>query len=336
MKAYAAYYNNKIRMDSSSGGIFSLLAFQFDVVYGVAMTEDCYGCEFVQMKGDIAPIRGSKYFQAKVGDAFKKVKTDILSEKSVLFSGTGCQINGLKHFLGKEYENLMCVDVICHGVPSPKLWREYVAYQESKYGKLANVNFRCKDDSWTDFGMKENQLYISKDKDTFMRMFLRNYCLRPACYECHAKYYKKSDITIGDFWGIENVAPEMNDGMGISLIITRTEKGQILFDKIKTELEWKEVYYEDGVKNNPAEYTSAIHPKERETFFDDLSSISFEEMERKYATDRKAFFPKRVFRKLKNLKKEFFNSFLGGGNEGKQRNNADYGVLFTFYKEEKR
>lgn len=80
--------------------------------------------------------------------------------------------------------------MICHGVPSPKLWREYAQYQESKHGKLEKVNFRCKDNGWVDFGMKENQLFISKDQDSFMRMFLRNYCLRPACYECHAKFYK--------------------------------------------------------------------------------------------------------------------------------------------------
>lgn len=311
MKTYAVYYDNKIRKDSSSGGIFSLLAQQFDVVYGVAMTEDCYGAEFVRVENDdIAPLRGSKYFQAKVGDTFKQVKRDLEEGRHVLFSGTGCQINGLHMFLQKNYGNLFSLDVICHGTPSPKLWREYAKYQESKHGKLENVNFRCKDDSWVDFGMKENQLYISKDKDSFMRMFLRDYCLRPACYECHAKYYKNSDMTIADFWGIESVAPEMNDGMGTSLVITRTDKGQILFDQIKKELHWKEVSYEDGVRSNPAEYTSAIRPKERDTFFNDLSSLPFEEMEKKYAADMKAIFLKRVVRKVKSLVKKILT---GGG-----------------------
>lgn len=225
MKTYAAIYNNnEIRENSSSGGIFSALSENFDVVYGVAMSEDCYGAEMIRVEGDISPLRGSKYFQAKVGDAFKQVKKDLEEGRKVLFSGTGCQINGLSMFLGKEYPNLFLLDIICHGTPSPKLWREYAKYQEKKHGKLESVNFRCKDDSWIDFGMKENQLYISKDTDSFMRMFLRNYCLRPACYECHAKRYKKSDMTIADFWGIENVAPEMNDGKGTSLIITVTAK----------------------------------------------------------------------------------------------------------------
>ena len=283
MKTYAAIHNNnEIRESSSSGGIFSALADKFDVVYGVAITDDCYGAEMIRVEGDISPLRGSKYLQAKVGDAFKQAKKDLEDEKKVLFSGTGCQINGLYMFLGKEYSNLFLLDIICHGTPSPKLWREYVSFQEKKHGKLESVNFRCKDDSWIDFGMKENQMYIPMNKDPFMCMFLRNYCLRPACYECHAKFYKKSDMTIADFWGIENVAPEMNDGRGTSLVITRTDKGEELFDSIKSELKWKEVSYEEGVKSNPSEYSSVARPPLRNTFFNDLEKMSFEHMEKKY------------------------------------------------------
>ncbi|MGN0319264.1 MAG: Coenzyme F420 hydrogenase/dehydrogenase, beta subunit C-terminal domain [Lachnospira sp.] len=308
MKTYAAYYDNEVRKFSSSGGIFSLLAKQFAVVYGVAMTEDCYGAEYIRVEnGNILPLRGSKYFQAKVGETFKQVKKDLEEGRQVLFTGTGCQINGLQMFLQKKYSNLFLLDVICHGTPSPKLWREYVKNQESKHGKLEYVNFRCKDDSWNNFGMKENQMYISKDKDSFMRMFLRDYCLRPACYECHAKYYKNADMTIADFWGIENVAPEMNDGMGISLVITRTEKGQKIFDNIKTELKWKEVSYEEGVRNNMAEYSSAIRPKERDTFFNDLSIFTFEELEKKYAADVKESLFRRAVSKVKGFVKKIFD-----------------------------
>lgn len=327
MKTYAAIYNNnEIRENSSSGGIFSALAENFDVVYGVAMTEDCYGAEMIRVEGDIGSLRGSKYFQAKVGDTFKHVKKDLEEGRKVLFSGTGCQINGLSMFLGKEYPNLFLLDIICHGTPSPKLWREYVAYQEKQHGKLESVNFRCKDDSWIDFGMKENQLYISKDTDPFMCMFLRNYCLRPACYDCHAKHYKKSDMTIADFWGIENVAPEMNDGRGTSLVITRTEKGQELFESIKDELKWKEVRYEEGVKGNPSEYSSVARPLQRDTFFTDLEKLPFEEMEKKYAADIKVSFQRKVVRKIKRTIKKI----LGGGT--KKYSNSNYGILFTFKK----
>lgn len=311
MKTYAAIYkDNIIREYSSSGGIFSALSEKFDVVYGVAMTKDCYGAEMIRVEGDISPLRGSKYFQAKVGDAFKQVKQDLEEGRKVLFSGTGCQINGLSMFLGKEYSNLFLLDIVCHGTPSPKLWREYALYQEKKHGKLESVNFRCKDDSWKNFGMKENQLYISKSKDAFMNMFLDNFCLRPACYECHAKHYKKADMTIADFWGIENVAPDMNDGRGTSLVITRTDKGQEFFESIKNVLKWKEVSYQDGIKSNPSEYASVTRPSQRDSFFTDLDKFSFSKMEKKYAPDIKISLLRKVIRKTKSTIKKILR---GGG-----------------------
>lgn len=320
MKTYAAYYDDKVRGESSSGGFFSLLAGQFDVIYGAAMTEDCYGTEIIRVEDhDIAPLRGSKYMQAKVGDSFQNAKKDLEEGKRVLFSGTGCQINGLCCFLEKKYDNLFCVDVICHGTPSPKLWRAYAAYQESKYGKLKRVNFRCKDRG-------EGGLFISKDEDPFMRMFLRDYCLRPACYKCHAKKNRQSDLTMGDFWGIEEVAPEMNDGEGTSLVITRTEKGQKVFDELKKELKWKEVSYEEGVRNNPSEYSSTKRPAVRNQFFEEMLRFPFEELEKKYAEEMKISFGKRVIRKLMG----FVKKCLFGSAEGKERSNADYGILYTF------
>ena len=341
MKAYAAYYDNEIRMNSSSGGLFSLIATQFDAIYGVSMTKDCYGAEFIRVEeGDISPLRGSKYFQAKVGDTFKQVKKDLEDGKKVLFSGTGCQINGLSLFLGKYYPKLFLLDVICHGVPSPKLWKEYVDFQEKKYGKLETVNFRCKDDNWQDFGMKEkvkgnikgNQLYISKDVDSFMRMFLRNHCLRPSCYACHAKYYKKSDMTIADFWGIDSVAPEMNDSKGTSLVIARTDKGQELFEAIREKLNWKEVSYEAAVRGNPSEYSSVNRPATRDTFFTDLDMISFEEMEKKYAADIRVPLLKRVENKSRRLLRRLLKIYRGGRETPLKRSNSDYGMLITFKK----
>ena len=163
VKAYACYLrdDNK-RMNSSSGAVFSALSSYIfsvnGVVYGVAMADDCCSAVFISVTDEegLKKLRGSKYLQAKIGDTYKNVKKDLLDGKTVLFTGTGCQINGLKNFLQKDYNNLICVDVICHGVPSPELWRKYVYYQEKKNkGKLEYVNFRCKDESWTNFGMKE-------------------------------------------------------------------------------------------------------------------------------------------------------------------------------------
>ena len=323
MKTYAAIYKNEIREKSSSGGVFSALASQFEVVYGVAMTKDCYGAEMIRVEGDISPLRSSKYLQAKLGDSFKRAKEDLILGKGVLFSGTGCQINGLKNFLGREYDNLFCVDVVCHGVPSPKLWREYVKFQESKHGKLEQINFRAKEECWKKFGIKENHLYIPRGKDPFMNMFLDDFCLRPSCYNCRAKKYRLSDISIADFWGIEQVAPEMNDGMGTSLIIVRTEKGQKLFDSIKEKLNWKEVDYNNAIRENPAEYRSAIRPLQRDMFFSDLQSRSFKFMIRKYAPDTKKIRLRNLWRKAKRIVK----NCVGGVTP---RTNSSYGMLFIF------
>ena len=308
MKCYAAYFDNEIRKQSSSGGIFSLIASYYDVVYGVAMTDDCRSAEFRRMTDDISLLRGSKYLHAKVGDTFRQVKNDLENGKTVLISGTGCQINGLKMFLQKDYTDLLTVDVICHGTPSPKLWDIYVGYRESQSGeKLESVNFRCKDNGWVNYGMKENQKYISKEKDPFMQMFLRDYSLRPACYRCHAKDMKLSDMTLADFWGIESVAPEMDDGNGTGLVIVRTDKGQEIFEAAKQQLIWKEVSYEEGVRSNPSEYRSAGRPEMRDAFFRDLSRIPFSEMAKKYASPTKTPVSVRLKRKIKNAIRKIFS-----------------------------
>lgn len=342
-KVYACYNKDKnVRLSSSSGAVFSSLAEYVlnkkGIVYGVAMSEDCYSAEFIAVtdRDGLTKLRGSKYLQARVGDTFKKVKVELQAGKLVLFTGTGCQVNGLKKFLGKDYENLICMDVICHGAPSPALWREYAQYQEKKSGgKLKGISFRCKNESWTDFSMEEilenipedsvKKLYISKDKDSYMQMFLRDYCLRPSCYECVSKKEKLSDLTVADFWGIKEVAPEMNDGLGTSLVLIRTKKGQELFDYTSNKINLKEVTYEASVKWNPAEYKSCVRPSLRDTFFDDMHTMSFEELEGKYAAPIKYSLKTRTKRKLKKIIKSMLRVIVGGA-----ESNAEYGLLFVF------
>lgn len=324
IKVYAGYSKNKdIRLKSSSGAIFTSLAEyvlnRCGIVYGVAMADDCYSAQFIAVTvlSDLSKLRGSKYLQAKVGNTFRKVRENLNSGKMVLFSGTACQVNGLKKFLGKDYDNLICVDVICHGTPSPALWKKYAQFQEKKMGgKLKKINFRCKDKSWIDFGGKEvlknisknhdMELFISKDDDPYMQMFLRDYCLRPSCYECIAKNVKLSDLTIADFWGIENVAPNMNDGFGISLVILRTKNGYKMFNYISKEMNLEEVSYESGVKGNPSEYKSCIRPAQRDTFFRDMHQMNFMELKNKYISSIKYSFIKRTERRMKSIVKKFF------------------------------
>lgn len=301
INSYACYnrnYNNRIK--SSSGAVFSLLAedvlMKKGVVYGVAMAEDCYSARFIEVTDveTLKYLRGSKYLQAIVGNTYSKVKENLQLGKLVLFSGTGCQVNGLKRFLGKDYDNLICVDVVCHGVPSPKLWRKYVKHQEGVYsGKMSSINFRCKDNCWSDFGVREIFMgneeishYISRESDSYMQFFLRDYSLRPSCYCCTAKKNKLSDLTVADFWGINEVLPDMNDEKGISLVLTRTKKGQEIFANVMSELEVREVAYADGVKKNPSEYESVYMPFQRKIFFRDMDRMSYKRLECKYLKSR--------------------------------------------------
>lgn len=282
MKAYAAYSNSEIQELSSSGGIFSIIAKKYDIVYGTAMSDDCYRAQVVRTNGNISSLRGSKYIQSYVGDAYKNIKKDVIDGYSVLFAGTGCQINGLKCYLGNEYDNLVCIDVICHGVPSPVLWEKYVKEHEDSIGKITNVNYRCKDISWKNYGMKLNQLFIPVENNIFMKMFLENVSLRPSCYNCKAKKFRMADISLGDFWGIEKIAPQMFNEKGVSLVIVRTKKGARAFNDSKDEIEFLEVDYNDCVKENPCEYKSVDRPYYREQFLKDMRYMSCEKLSEKY------------------------------------------------------
>ena len=333
MTTYAAYAkDDNLRAESSSGGIFSLLARRIlavgGIVYGAAMSDDCYSAEIIGVEDEegLSRLRGSKYLQARPGGNFKKIKKELLSGRQVLFTGTPCLINGLKSFLQRDYDNLYCADIICHGVPSPKLWKEYVKSIENEHGRVESVSFRCK-------GAPESAdgLYIPKDEDAYMKMFLRDFCLRPSCYECPAKTIRKSDITIGDFWGIENIAPEMNDGRGTSLVIIRTDKGSRLFENIRSEIEYIETPYDESVSNNPSEHSSSKRPKQRDTFFADLDKLSFEQMKDKYAGEDK----ESIYRKcIRGAKAAIMGLAQGRRDESCSANeNSDYGLLFTFRKQ---
>ncbi len=285
--------DNDIRYESSSGGIFSILAKNFlnrgGVVYGTAMSEDCKEAVYrrVDQLSDLSCLRGSKYLQSKTGDTFRQVLDDLQRGVQVMFSGCPCQINGLKLFLGKEYENLFCMDIICHGVPSPELWKRYAEYFETKkHAVLKNVNFRSKKQSWNDYGLMHDfdmkQWFSPKKENPYMLMFLKDYALRPSCYECTSKSYRTADISIGDFWGVENVLPELNDYKGTSIVLIRSEKGANIFEGIKGQIIYASCEYEQAVKRNSADYKSVVRPVQRDEFFMDMRKLSFARLERKY------------------------------------------------------
>ena len=293
MKTYAGYYKKEIREKSSSGAIFCAIALKIlgkgGIVYGVCMSEDNYSANFERISDEksLEKILGSKYMQAYVGNTFINVKRDLDNGLNVLFSGTICQINGLKGYLNKEYENLYCIDVICHGTPSNKLWMKYLVDRERQIGKCNELNFRSKEQGWYDSGIKENKIFTPQKQNSYMNLFIKDLCLRPSCYKCLCKTNKLSDFTLGDLWGVHEVAPELNDDRGISVIFIRTKKAEKLFEQLKDELIIKVITYEQAVIDNPCEYKSSKRPKLRDTFYKDMEVMSYQELVEKYLKIRR-------------------------------------------------
>lgn len=251
--ALAAYCKeDKIRLASSSGGIFSLLAEEIleegGVVFGAAFDGQMMVHHVaVESVRDLERLRGSKYLQSRIENSYADVKAYLAADRKVLFSGTACQIAGLLHFLGRPYEKLWTVDVLCHGVPTPTLWKNYLSEQNRAFKMpVRQISFRDKSQGWKKYQMawkvEGGEIYRQPaSRNPYMRLFLSNICLRPSCYDCHFKGFPRvSDLTLGDCWGVEQHSPEMDDDKGTSVVIVNTEKGNTLREKIAGRCVWKE------------------------------------------------------------------------------------------------
>lgn len=287
-KAYASYNKNEnIRMKSSSGGVFTLIAEEViknnGVVFGAGFDKN-FNVEhsYVETIEELSKFRGSKYVQSNIGNAYKKAKEFLEQGRNVLFTGTPCQIDGLKLYLQKEYNTLICQDIICHGVPSPKAWREYKKFI-TKGKSIKNIYFRNKRLGWNNFSMRiemENNIY-SKDlnEDIFMKAFLTNFCLRPSCYFCHSKsLHRRSDITLADFWGIEKLLPNINDDKGTSLVFINSEKGMQIFKNISSEVVSCDVDINEAIRYNSSAYKSVELTPKREKFFKYFGTLPFDKL----------------------------------------------------------
>lgn len=298
--------NDDIRAASRSGGIFTAIS---DIV----LNDDgiIYGCIFdekfkaVHFRADNIDdrnkMRGSKYIQSDLGDTFRSVKDDLQGGKKVLFSGTSCQVAGLKNFLGKKYENLICVDIVCHGVPSPKIWGEYLKWQEKRNkSKIQSVIVRNK----KDFGWRasiETLVFENGKKvnsQLFYDLFYGHNILRPSCYECPYKtIMHPGDITIADYWGIETAAPEFDDDKGVSLVLINNGVGKKYFEKVKEAVRWKTTKIEDSMQ--PPLKAPYPKPKERIKFWKDFNSKGFNYIIKKYTGYGCLNKAKRFIRKVK-------------------------------------
>lgn len=250
---YAAKNRNDIeRSKSSSGGPFVLLAnhvlSQGGVVFGAAFNERLEVVhKIVCQKDEVESLQQSKYVQSDIGETYHRARSLLCRKLPVLFSGTPCQIQGLKSYLGCDPENLYTVDLVCHGVPSPKTFRDYKSFLEgAKQSPLVDICFRHKTMGQTQMvraTFANGEQYFGRiDQDPFYRLFLNNMILRPSCYQCKfSNFNRVADITLGDFWGVERTISEFDDGKGVSLVLVNTTKGKQLFDAISSGLTFVEV-----------------------------------------------------------------------------------------------
>ncbi|MGN8725065.1 Coenzyme F420 hydrogenase/dehydrogenase, beta subunit C-terminal domain [Segatella copri] len=313
------HLDERVQLSSSSGGAFSVLAENIisegGIVFGAVFDKNgAVIHDNVDNIKDLSKLRMSKYVQSKIGDSFKNVEFFLKEGKTVLFVGTPCQIHGLKLYLRKDYQNLLCVDFICHGVPSPKVWRQYLRETLSTGEKnsvsffcspriskrnvlVKDIQFRNKSLGWKKFsfvlhynlaeptGDSEKNI-VSSPLDTehtvsetlyenpYLRGFIHDLYLRPSCYECRNKGFRSgSDITMGDFWGVEESYPELYDANGVSCLMVNTKHGLQFLSKFEKQLQ--EVDYLKVLEYNPSIEKPVKCPPFRRLFFRVLGKIPF-------------------------------------------------------------
>lgn len=311
-KAYGVKNNNQIeRTKSSSGSVFIEVAKyildKHGVVYGVELTSD------FQVKHGratsleaVRKFQGSKYVQSDKNESFRLIQQDLKAGKEVLFTGTPCEVAGLKRFLRKEYDNLYTLDLICHGVPSMKLLKSCLKEKENENSsKVKELRFRDKA-----YGWRNQEIYIKLENgtiyhapiwvDNFYRLFTNNYILRDSCYTCKfANMERQGDITIGDFWNIKNVNETFEDKLGVSSIIINSKKGEQLFEILKDNFQVIECSLSDITQPNL--HNPSPRPERYEEFQKDCSQKGLDYCLKKYGSMR---ISEKIRRKLSPIKKK--------------------------------
>lgn len=347
LKVYAAKNKNEeIRRQSSSGGIFTLLAEKViaegGVVFGARFDEnwDVIHSWTDTIEG-IAAFRGSKYVQSTIGDTYREARDFLKQGRKVLFSGTPCQIAGLKKYLRKDYDNLLTVDVVCHGVPSPLVWRTYLNETREQLrakrgvGKksvplsidelpvITDISFRDKTNGWKKYGFrlryaafeaasntvsasvqrKNNDIVEYHMDNIYMRGFHYSLYLRPSCYACPSKSGKSlSDMTIADYWGIDNYYPTWDDDKGTSLILCYSEFAKSLVKNSIHEMDSIITSYKEGLSGNSSIEESQIADKFINKFWSKFTNSSLKDVVCKvvHMKAHQSLF-RRVFRRLKKF-----------------------------------
>lgn len=293
-KAYLVQHkNDDVRLESSAGGAFTAISEMVlekkGVVFGAAYDENFQVHHiYVENKEDLRFFRNSKYVQSDLENTFSEVKNFLKENRWVCFSGTPCQIEGLNSYLGKKYDHLIMVDVVCHGIPSPLIWNKYLEYQKNKIPQADNIRFRDKY-----FGYKystmsfvregKNVYHAGSQADPMLRAFFSDICDRPSCYQCPVKKrYRVSDLTIWDCFSVYDFDKKMDDDKGTTRVLCHTEKGLNVIEKLKKVANCKEVPADKIVAGVKEMFESVKMNPKRGAFFDDAQSMTGNELFEKY------------------------------------------------------
>ena len=307
--------DEEIRKNSSSGGVFTLLCEivikNGGVVFGAeydknlnvrhGYSETIEGC---------SRFRGAKYVQSIIGETYKQVKKFLSEGRQVLFTGTPCQISGLEAYLMKRYDNLLMVDIVCHGVPSPVVYRKYLkSIKNLNRSNIKNIQFREKSSGWKDYNFKvtfEEGEFVQKSiNNVYMEGFLSDLYLRPSCYECKFKKpVTSADLTLGDYWGVQDIHEEFDDDKGVSLILVHTEKGKEVINKISNKMDLLDTDYKYSVRCNPSIVNPAKYNNNREHFFNNIEKRNIERHIYRYTRGN---IINRALRKSKKITKRVLN-----------------------------
>ena len=285
-KAYAVWSNDdKDRRTSSSGGAASVFYRQ-----ALKMKGYCFGAAYdddlkVVIKGfndeRIECFKQSKYVHSYMGDSFQLIKNELRKNTQIIFIGLPCQVAALRRYLGREYDNILLIDIICHGTPPYSHFLQHIEMIENKCGpKVTSTNFRNENEFVFSACSERKTIYQKKkDIDTYLLPFFESLNYYDACYNCrYARNKRCSDITIGDFWGLGIDEPFNHPYTGaISLVLTNTEKGQLFFDKAKKDLFWEERTVKEALKGNAQLNYPSVRNKKRERFLECYQDYGFEQ-----------------------------------------------------------
>ena len=312
----AAYNTDSdVRMASTSGGIFSALAEKVldegGFIGGAVWTDDFGACHILSdRREDLDRIRGSKYFQSDATGIYRAVRKALATGRKVLICGTPCQMAGLRSYLRRDYENLIIVDFVCGNINSPKLFKKYVESLEQRYGaRMLSYHPKNKEHGgWHNFAFKatfdNGAVYVrNRTADAFTRCFIGTHVgSRPCCFECKFKQLPRvADLTIADFWGIENIDPAWDSPMGTSLVLVNNERGCTFFDSLGDSVRSHPMPLEGAIKGNAhLLHNSAPSPVDRDEFYRLLDTEGFDAAMRKVGSPRRPLLP-RIINRLKRL-----------------------------------